>query len=132
MAHESTAGRRLITQNLLTSAAFAVREKRPDWLSIQDLSLFIELYCLYDNSVVIGRDANYAIYNWDDPLFDLLRRTNFVSTDTPESDQPITSQQNRTNNHMTRKPVYQKTILNPRLVRSKVKFLGINSKIVIR
>jgi hypothetical protein len=69
----------------LTSAAFAVRESSPDWLSIQDLSIFIELYCLYDKAVVIGREANYAVQNWDDPLFDLLRRTNFVSADMPES-----------------------------------------------
>lgn len=85
MAHESTTGRRLITQNLLMSAAFAARERDPDWLSIQDLSVFIELYCLYDQSVVIGREANYAVQNWDDPLFDLLRRTDFVSTDMPEN-----------------------------------------------
>jgi hypothetical protein len=86
MSNESTAGYRLITQNLLTSAAYAVREKEPDWLSIQDLSVLIELYCLYDRAVVIGREANYAINNWDDPLFDLFKRTDFINAAYIEQD----------------------------------------------
>jgi hypothetical protein len=44
---------RLITQNLLASAAAYERSDRTTWSSIQDLCAFIDLFCLYDNVLVL-------------------------------------------------------------------------------
>jgi hypothetical protein len=50
-------GRRLITQNLLVSAASHELHGKASWQSIHDLSILIETFCLYDEIVVLGRQA---------------------------------------------------------------------------
>jgi len=50
-------GHRLITQNLLISGATFEREKQVSISSLQDLSVLIDLFCLYDRAVVISRNS---------------------------------------------------------------------------
>jgi hypothetical protein len=69
---------RLVTQNLLVSAAFAERHNKPDWDSVRNLSMLIDLYCLSDEVVVLGRAIASDLRNLDSRLFDLLTSTNFV------------------------------------------------------
>ena len=54
----SRSGRRLITQNLLAGAALH-EDKRQQitWDTVHDLSVLIDLFCLYDRLEVMGRQA---------------------------------------------------------------------------
>jgi hypothetical protein len=48
---------RLITQNLLVSATSHERQGATNWQAVRDLSVFIEAFCLYDEIVMLGRQA---------------------------------------------------------------------------
>lgn len=81
-------GQRLLTQNLLTSAASLERTTSQGWEAIHDFSLLVELFCLYDRAVVIGRGIRDTLRSMDSSLFALLEETNFISTATlDESEQ---------------------------------------------
>jgi hypothetical protein len=83
-------GRRLITQNVLTSAAYFEYSPTLDWESIQDLSTFIDMFCLYDKVTVLGRAATTDVYNSPSDFFGLLRDMKFVEVENP-SDEIVTS-----------------------------------------
>jgi hypothetical protein len=51
-------GCRLITQNLLAAAALhESKNQRATWETVRDLSVFINVFCLYDRLEVMGRQA---------------------------------------------------------------------------
>ena len=85
MISERQPSTRLITQNMLGSAALFEQKQGMSWDSIQDLSAFIDLFCLYDHVIVLGRGADYALNNWGSELFELLRDENFVQIHYPKS-----------------------------------------------
>jgi hypothetical protein len=62
----SSASRRLVTQNLLVSAASHELQGATNWRAIHDLSVFIETFCLYDEIVVLGRQAYSMLPNRSD------------------------------------------------------------------
>ena len=73
---------RLITKNLLSSAAHIERSRHPSWSSIQDLSALIDIFCLYDTAVVLSTDGKTfrtILERRDSQLIDLFRSTNFVA-----------------------------------------------------
>lgn len=86
MLYRGLPGRRLITQNLFSSAAVFEREKHPTWLSIQDLSTLIDLFCLYDQVIVIGRGMRFPFRKLRSDLLDLLENSQFVVVDDPEAE----------------------------------------------
>lgn len=49
---------RLVIQNLIFSAASAERRKQADWKQIRDLASLIDIFCLYDEIHVLGREVN--------------------------------------------------------------------------
>jgi hypothetical protein len=54
----SRAGRRLITQNLLAGGALLENKSQPvTWDIVGDLSILIDIFCLYDTVEVMGRQA---------------------------------------------------------------------------
>ena len=53
----NSSSRRLVTQNLLVSAVSHEVGSRTNWRSVHDLSVLIETFCLYDEIVVLGRQA---------------------------------------------------------------------------
>jgi hypothetical protein len=83
MLMHSRPGTRLITQNLLGSADLYETDSSVDWASIYDLCVLINLFCLYDNVVVIGREATskYIIQNPQSELLSLLADSRFVSVE---------------------------------------------------
>jgi hypothetical protein len=62
----NSASKRLVTQNLLVSAASHELQGRTTWDAIRDLSVFIEAFCLYDEIVVLGRQAYSMLDNRSD------------------------------------------------------------------
>ena len=71
-------GTKLITQNLLMSAALYETPHALDWASIQDLCVLINLFCLYDNVVVLGRQANPVQQRNDSGIYEVLSDQEFV------------------------------------------------------
>jgi len=65
-AFPETASQRLITQNLLVSAASHELQGKTNWKAIHDLSVFIDTFCLYDEIVVLGRQAYSMLPNRSD------------------------------------------------------------------
>jgi hypothetical protein len=51
------AGDRLITQNLLAAAALCEHDERMTWGRLEELSILIDLVCLYDQVWIMGRQA---------------------------------------------------------------------------
>jgi hypothetical protein len=54
---EHHAGHRLITQNLLTAAACSETDTPMTWSMLEQLSILIDLVCLYDQVWIMGRQA---------------------------------------------------------------------------
>ena len=50
-------GRRLITQNMLAAAAQIESGKHISWSDIRDFVALADLFCLYDQVEIIGRQA---------------------------------------------------------------------------
>jgi hypothetical protein len=75
-------GMRLITQNLLTSAASLEWSNDPDWLAVQDFSLLVDHFLLYDGAIVVGKGVEAWMKELDSSIYDLLERTQFISTTT--------------------------------------------------
>ena len=67
---------RLITQNLVISAAFALEFSEPDWASICDLAVLIDLFCMYDSAVALGRGLGPTISK--PSLNDTLQKSGFL------------------------------------------------------
>jgi hypothetical protein len=65
-------GHRLITQNLLASAAVYEREKQINWSTVRHLSLLIDLMCLYNEIRLIGRDSHHVYKPDRSELFSTL------------------------------------------------------------
>jgi hypothetical protein len=84
MISENKPGTRLITQNMLSSAALYEICDTLSWDSIQDLAAFIDLFCLYDQVVVLGRGADAAYHNWQSDFLGMLRDHSFVKIDHPK------------------------------------------------
>jgi hypothetical protein len=74
-------GSRLITQNLVMSAASAQEAEKPDWSSIYDLAVLIDLFCMYDSAIVLGRLVNSVAGS---AIGNLLLRTGFLKIAYPE------------------------------------------------
>ena len=54
---EHHAGHRLITQNLLTAAAICENDRSITWSMLEELSILIDIVCLYDQVWIVGRQA---------------------------------------------------------------------------
>jgi hypothetical protein len=50
-------GGRLVTQNLLATAAIHETKADVSWDSVADLCVLIDIFCLYDDLIVLGRRA---------------------------------------------------------------------------
>jgi len=79
---ERRPGHRLITQNILSSAAEIESADTSDWTTIQDLSAFIDLFCLYEKSVVLAR-GGVSPYDMTSNFFGLLKDTSFIEIEHP-------------------------------------------------
>lgn len=69
---------RLTTQNLLISAAFYERRRGVTKQTLDDLSLLVDLYCLYDGIVVLGRGPTSTV---DSELIDTLAANGLIRTE---------------------------------------------------
>ncbi len=78
-----TVGTKLTTQNLLTSAAVFETRHPSDWSSIQDLCVLINLFCLYDNVLVLGREASPHVLLRQNrsSIYEVLDDQKFVQVD---------------------------------------------------
>ncbi len=78
-----TVGTKLTTQNLLTSAAVYETRHPSDWSSIQDLCVLINLFCLYDNVLVLGREASPHVLLRQNrsSIYEVLDDQKFVQVD---------------------------------------------------
>ncbi len=78
-----TVGTKLTTQNLLTSAAVYETRHPSDWSSIQDLCVLINLFCLYDNVLVLGREASLHVLLRQNrsSIYEVLDDQKFVQVD---------------------------------------------------
>jgi len=78
-----TVGTKLTTQNLLTSAAVYETRHPSDWSSIQDLCVPINLFCLYDNVLVLGREASPHVLLRQNrsSIYEVLDDQKFVQVD---------------------------------------------------
>jgi hypothetical protein len=76
-------GSKLTTQNLLTSAAVYETRHPLDWSSIQDLCVLINLFCLYDHVLVLGRDASpRSLFRQNrSSIYEVLDDQKFVQVD---------------------------------------------------
>jgi hypothetical protein len=82
MLLHSRPGSRLITQNLLTSARVYETGESMDRASISDLCALIDLFCLYDEVVVLGREASpYILGKGGSEIFSILSEAEFVHVD---------------------------------------------------
>jgi len=70
--------RRLVTQNLLASAARFERPGNPEPGTIDDLSSFIDLYCLYDKLVLMRDPSSEQLLDLGGSLFDQLKKDKTV------------------------------------------------------
>lgn len=77
---------RLITQNLLTSASYFENSAILDWAAIQDLSTFIDVFCLYEKAVVLGRAAGNVINSDTSNFYSLLRDMAFINIENPPTE----------------------------------------------
>ncbi len=66
-----TSGQRLITQNLIADAARFEISDELSWNSIYELSKFIDIFCLYDRVIVLGRHK-YSMFRRNSDFFDAL------------------------------------------------------------
>lgn len=82
---QNTPGCRLITQNLLISAMAFEGEKRLSETSLQDLSVLIDLFCLYDHVIVISRNSWTPFRELKSELINLLDKRTFVEINEPGS-----------------------------------------------
>jgi hypothetical protein len=78
-------GRRLITQNMLTSARYFENQAALDYASVEDLSTFIDMFCLYEKAIVLGRAGN-DVNNISSDFFGLLKDTQFIDIQLPSDD----------------------------------------------
>jgi hypothetical protein len=78
-------GRRLITQNLLISAAGFERAPQIDASALSDLSILIDLFCLYDRAIVLSRESWLPLRESNSELMDLLNQHEFIEIDEPAS-----------------------------------------------
>ncbi len=83
MSESRKPGHRLITQNLLMSAAVFERNRQITEASLQDLSTLIDLFCLYDRGIVLGRASWYAFRELKTELASLLEQHSFVNIEYP-------------------------------------------------
>lgn len=86
-AFDSTS-QRLVTQNLLVSAASYDFQGKMSWPAIQDLSVFIDAFCLYDEIVVLGRQAYSMLPNRSDLIAAV---GDVVRVDEPHADARVVS-----------------------------------------
>jgi hypothetical protein len=86
MPEEKILATRLITQNLLFSAALFEHDDHLDWSALRDLSIFIDLFCLYDEATIIGRASDPSAYRGYSDFFGLLDDTRFVKVDRVDSE----------------------------------------------
>lgn len=80
---EKTPHTKLITQNLLTSAALFEHSDSITWQSVQDLAALIDLFCLYDHGIVLGRNVVAKLHDWNSDLLDLISGTGFIEVQYP-------------------------------------------------
>ncbi len=83
MINERIPGQRLITQHMLSSAKLFERDQRLRWSSVQDLATFIDLFCLYDEVVVLGRGGQVALKERGSDLLGIVNQTHFVNIEYP-------------------------------------------------
>ncbi|MFC1635196.1 hypothetical protein ACFL5Z_10160 [Planctomycetota bacterium] len=81
---EYTPGRRLITHNLIVSAAQFELEERVQWSTIEDLCALIDIFCLYDSAVLIGDPELNAVKELN--IIGLLEDTHFIREDKCEDE----------------------------------------------
>lgn len=79
-------GHRLITQNLLISAAVFEREQHIQETALQDLSILIDLFCLYDCAVVLGRSEWAEFNKLQTDLGSMLKQHEFIDIQHPDSE----------------------------------------------
>jgi len=70
--------RRLVTQNLLASAARFEQPGKPEPGTIDDLSTFIDLYCLYDKLVLMRDPSSEHLLDAHSSLFTLLKKNKTI------------------------------------------------------
>jgi hypothetical protein len=87
---EHRPGRRLITQNLLSSATHFERSNIVGWQTIADLSTLIDLFCLYDRALVLSREHDKLPEFNNSKLVAMLTRDHFLSLWRPENNAKIT------------------------------------------
>jgi hypothetical protein len=73
---------RLITQNLLMSAGLTEETVPIDWASVHDLVTLIDLYCMYDSAVVLGRPA----HSLQSHIGELLETSGFIRVEHPKGE----------------------------------------------
>jgi hypothetical protein len=83
----STFGARLLTQNLLVSASSCEGTGALRWDAIHDLCVLIDLFCLYDELRILGRQA-YSMYPRADSDF-WIAIDNVVKRDDAQADHRI-------------------------------------------
>jgi hypothetical protein len=90
---------RLVTQNLIFSAASAEQRKKVDLSQIRDLASLIDIFCLYDEIHVLGREVNThdEFQAWS--LYKTFQSTGVMHTDYVP-DEVITPLVQRAINHM--------------------------------
>jgi hypothetical protein len=86
MPGERKPAHRLVTQNLLASAALFEHAPAMDWAAVQDLSAFIDLFCLYDKVAVIGRGAYHGLLDQSSDFFGLIRDAHYVDVEVVKYD----------------------------------------------
>src|ERR1051326_2670213 len=69
---------RLVSQNLLASAACFERPGDPEPTTITDLSTFIDLYCLYDKLVLMKDPSSEQLLNSTESIFIQLRKSKTI------------------------------------------------------
>src|SRR5947209_5147976 len=97
-ASERIPGQRLITQNLLASAALFESQERVNWATIEDLSALIDLFCLYDRAIVIGHKYDKPQFITQSDLFDLLK--DFINFRPPEEEIKIEALSRSASQHL--------------------------------
>jgi hypothetical protein len=75
-------GWRVLTQNLITSADFALNASKPDWSAVQDLATLIDTFCLCDGAVALGRGI--VDHSSHTGMGEFLETSGFLSVQHPD------------------------------------------------
>jgi hypothetical protein len=86
----TTMARRLVTHNLLHEAAYFEAAKSITWFSIRELSVFIDLFCLYDDIAVLDWNLRSFPRDGSSEFFGLLEDAKFVRNYEAHGDTRVT------------------------------------------